>query len=53
MLPDYTPALVTPEYTVFFLHIGSLDYEGIEIFYNRKRRHTHLGGIFPEAFEAA
>lgn len=27
-----------------------LDY--IEAFYNRTRRHSHLGGISPEAFEA-
>ncbi|MFC5490344.1 IS3 family transposase [Dokdonella soli] len=25
----------------------------IESFYNRSRRHSHLGGISPEAFEAA
>ena len=28
-----------------------LDY--IEVFYNRKRRHSHLGGVSPEAFEQA
>ncbi|MFN7800420.1 IS3 family transposase, partial [Gemmatimonas sp.] len=25
----------------------------IDTFYNRTRRHSHLGGISPEAFEAA
>ena len=25
----------------------------IETFYNRSRRHSHLGGLSPEAFEAA
>ena len=25
----------------------------IEMFYNRIRRHSHLGGVSPEAFEAA
>ena len=25
----------------------------IEVFYNRSRRHSHLGGISPEAFETA
>jgi putative transposase len=25
----------------------------IEIFYNRIRRHTHLGGVSPEVFEQA
>jgi len=25
----------------------------IEVFYNRTRRHSHLGGISPEAFERA
>jgi putative transposase len=28
-----------------------LDY--IEVFYNRTRRHSHLGGVSPEAFERA
>jgi putative transposase len=28
-------------------------FEYIEVFYNRKRRHSHLGGISPEAFEQA
>ena len=28
-------------------------FDDIEIFYNRKRRHSHLGGISPEAFEQA
>jgi len=28
-------------------------FDYIEVFYNRKRRHTHLGGVSPEAFEAA
>ncbi|WP_404880565.1 IS3 family transposase, partial [Klebsiella pneumoniae] len=25
----------------------------IEVFYNRARRHSHLGGVSPEAFEKA
>jgi putative transposase len=25
----------------------------IEVFYNRKRRHSHIGGVSPEAFETA
>ncbi|WP_415175442.1 IS3 family transposase, partial [Pantoea sp.] len=25
----------------------------IEMFYNRTRRHSHLGGVSPEAFEKA
>lgn len=28
-------------------------FDYIEIFYNRKRRHSHLNGMSPEAFEAA
>lgn len=28
-------------------------FDYIEIFYNRTRRHSHLGGISPEAFESA
>lgn len=28
-------------------------FDYIEVFYNRNRRHSHLGGISPEAFEAA
>ncbi|CTQ00184.1 hypothetical protein BN1200_1100091 [Klebsiella variicola] len=24
-----------------------------EVFYNRTRRHSHLGGVSPEAFEKA
>ena len=28
-------------------------FEYIEMFYNRKRRHSHLGGVSPEAFEQA
>ena len=28
-------------------------FDYIEVFYNRMRRHTHLGGVSPEAFEAA
>jgi len=27
-------------------------YEYIELFYNRTRRHSHLSGVSPEAFEA-
>ncbi len=27
--------------------------EYIEAFYNQTRRHSHLGGVSPEAFEAA
>ena len=28
-------------------------FDYIEVFYNRTRRHTHLGGISPDAFERA
>lgn len=28
-------------------------FDYIEVFYNRQRRHDHLGGVSPEAFEAA
>jgi putative transposase len=28
-------------------------FDYIEVFYNPTRRHTHLGGINPDAFEAA
>lgn len=28
-------------------------FDYIEVFYNRHRRHSHLGGVSPEAFEAA
>jgi putative transposase len=28
-------------------------FDYIEAFYNRTRRHSHLGGISPEAFERA
>ena len=28
-------------------------YDYIEMFYNRTRRHSHLNGVSPEAFEAA
>ncbi|MHA7925938.1 MAG: IS3 family transposase, partial [Marinobacter sp.] len=28
-------------------------FDYIEVFYNRVRRHTHLGGVSPEAFEMA
>jgi len=28
-------------------------FDYIEMFYNRTRRHSHLGGVSPEAFEAA
>ncbi len=28
-------------------------FDYIEVFYNRKRRHSHLGGISPEAYEQA
>ncbi|MBN0661855.1 IS3 family transposase, partial [Pseudomonas aeruginosa] len=28
-------------------------FDYIELFYNRIRRHTHLRGVSPEAFEAA
>jgi len=27
-------------------------YDDIEMFYNRTRRHSHLNGVSPEAFEA-
>jgi len=28
-------------------------FDYIESFYNRTRRHSHIGGVSPEAFEAA
>jgi putative transposase len=28
-------------------------FDYIEMFYNRTRRHGHLGGVSPEAFESA
>ena len=28
-------------------------FDYIEVFYNRQRRHSHLGGVSPEAFEHA
>jgi putative transposase len=28
-------------------------FDYIEVSYNRSRRHSHLGGISPEAFETA
>jgi putative transposase len=28
-------------------------FDYVEVFYNRQRRHSHLGGVSPEAFEAA
>jgi len=28
-------------------------FDYIEVFYNRTRRHIHIGGVSPEAFEAA
>tara|TARA_Y100001001_G_scaffold68995_2_gene67143 strand:- start:20571 stop:20681 length:111 start_codon:yes stop_codon:yes gene_type:complete len=28
-------------------------FDYIEVFYKRVRRHTHLGGVSPEAFEMA
>ena len=28
-------------------------FDYIEVFYNRKRRHSHIGGVSPEAFEQA
>nr|WP_187362809.1 hypothetical protein [Raoultella terrigena] len=28
-------------------------FDDIEVFYNRARRHSHLGGVSPEAFEQA
>lgn len=28
-------------------------FDYMEVFYNRARRHSHLGGISPEAFESA
>jgi putative transposase len=28
-------------------------FDYIEVFYNRTRRHTHIGGVSPEAFERA
>ena len=28
-------------------------FDYIEVFYNRNRRHSHFGGVSPEAFELA
>jgi putative transposase len=28
-------------------------FDNIEIFYNQRRRHSHLGDVSPEAFERA
>jgi putative transposase len=28
-------------------------FDYIEMFYNRTRRHSHIGGVSPEAFEHA
>jgi len=28
-------------------------FDYIEVFYNRQRRHSHLGGVSPEAYEQA
>ena len=28
-------------------------FDYIEMFYNRTRRHSHLGGVSPDAFESA
>ncbi|MDP6968195.1 MAG: IS3 family transposase, partial [Gammaproteobacteria bacterium] len=28
-------------------------FDYIEMFYNRERRHSHLGGVSPEQFEMA
>ncbi len=28
-------------------------FDYIELFYNRTRRHSHIGGVSPEAFETA
>ena len=28
-------------------------FDYIEVFYNRTRRHSHIGGVSPEAFEQA
>jgi putative transposase len=28
-------------------------FDYIEVFYNRTRRHSHIGGVSPEAFETA
>lgn len=37
-----------------YLHMARADvFDYIEVFYNRSRRHSHLGGISPEAFERA
>ena len=35
-------------------HLARADiFDYIEVFYNRTRRHSHLGGLSPEAFEKA
>lgn len=31
----------------------TLIFDYIEVFYNRARRHNHLGGVSPDAFEQA
>jgi putative transposase len=35
----------------FLARADVFDY--IEVFYNRNRRHSHLGGVSPDAFERA
>jgi len=35
------------------VHASADIFDYIEVFYNRIRRHSHLGGISPEAFERA
>ncbi|THI84139.1 MAG: IS3 family transposase, partial [Nitrospira sp. CG24A] len=38
-------------YTTRAMATAEID-EDIETFYNRTRRHSHLSGVSPEAFEA-
>lgn len=37
-----------------FVDLARADvFDYIEVFYNRTRRHSHIGGVSPEAFEQA
>ena len=51
------PSIIAPnhfnlEFTVDALTRADV-FDYIEVFYNRTRRHSHLGGVSPEAFERA
>lgn len=46
--------LIRDSYTASSGVYGALRvFDYIEVFYNRNRRHSHLGGVSPEAFERA